>query len=299
MRTPLPAVKGDVLAYIGFLSLEGRVSAESLPQYVSAVSRCHELHFLPSTNQISMVRSLVKAYGRNLGASAPARDIGVGCPAAVVSSIVTAGPAAISQADLDCCAATVFSFFFQVRAVSLSKLRRQDVVFDDSGITASIYRRKGMTSRRPLLLRYPISPSWTTENPISLLYKWACSHPWMWGHLGRRFRGTYGRDGPTAFRLPSALSGPIKRHSAARLLLHLELLAYRWLQRVAWSGIPEGVDNAASRLGMRRYGTCLSGWYCCPYGPLKMVLCSPKVPFTRTSDWFGPSFSFCVQFICL
>ena len=48
MRSALPAAEGDVLAYIGFLSLEGHVSSESLPQYVSAFSRYHELHHLPS-----------------------------------------------------------------------------------------------------------------------------------------------------------------------------------------------------------------------------------------------------------
>lgn len=39
MRQPLPATEGDVLAFIGYLSLEGRVSGTFLPQYVSAVSR--------------------------------------------------------------------------------------------------------------------------------------------------------------------------------------------------------------------------------------------------------------------
>lgn len=44
MRPPLSAQEGDVLAYIVYLSLEGSISPDSLPQYVSAVSRYHELH---------------------------------------------------------------------------------------------------------------------------------------------------------------------------------------------------------------------------------------------------------------
>lgn len=44
-RQALPAEEGDVLAYIGYLALEGWVGPRSVPQYVSAVSRYHQPRF--------------------------------------------------------------------------------------------------------------------------------------------------------------------------------------------------------------------------------------------------------------
>lgn len=61
MRSPLSADEEDILAYIGFLYLEGTVSDESLPQDISAVSRYHELHFLLPPTKTPMVRSMMNA----------------------------------------------------------------------------------------------------------------------------------------------------------------------------------------------------------------------------------------------
>lgn len=63
-RSALPAEDGGILAYIGILSLEGRVSSQSLPQYISAVSRYHVLHHMTSPTTTQLVRALVKAYDR-------------------------------------------------------------------------------------------------------------------------------------------------------------------------------------------------------------------------------------------
>lgn len=94
-----------------------------------------------------------------------------------MAKVVTAGLAASSQEDLSACAATVFAFFFQVRSVSMKHLRRKDVVLDATGVTVSIFRRKGRSVRRPLLLRYPMCETWPAENPIDLMDKWiSCFH---------------------------------------------------------------------------------------------------------------------------
>lgn len=176
MRNPLPAEEGDVLAYIGFLSIEGRVSDDSLPQYISAVSRYHELHFLPSPTKTPMVRALMKAYGRRLESDGDVREIRVGCPASLIAKVVAAGLTAEDQVDLDACAATVFAFMFQLRAVSINRLRRRDVVIADAIIVASIFRRKGKSIRRPLMLRYSSSDTWTASNPVALIQRWVLSH---------------------------------------------------------------------------------------------------------------------------
>ena len=166
MRCALPGTEGDVLAYIGFLSLEGRVSAESLPQYISAISRYHELHHLPSPTRSPLVHALQKAYRRAREDTTITTDIRVGCPATVMRHILRAGFAAQSDDDFECCALSIFDFVFQVRSISAAHICRSHIVFDNNGMQDSIYRRKGKSMRRPLLLRYDQCPSWPPDNPI-------------------------------------------------------------------------------------------------------------------------------------
>lgn len=176
MRPSLPATEGDVLSYIGFLSIEGKVSPESLPQYLSAVSRYHELHHLPSPTKSPLVSALQKAYRRAFDDASPSSAIRVGCPASVMRRIVTLGFHTSDAYDMACCAITIFAFVFQVRSVSVQHLRRQHVSVDSTGIRATIYRRKGKSIRRPLLLLYGNNPSWQRANPVSLLYRWTAEH---------------------------------------------------------------------------------------------------------------------------
>lgn len=65
-RSPLPASEGDVLAYIGYLSLDGRVGPRSAHQYVTTVSRCHEdAGYMPPT-KIRLVSTLLSAYEKKV-----------------------------------------------------------------------------------------------------------------------------------------------------------------------------------------------------------------------------------------
>ncbi|PXF40469.1 hypothetical protein BWQ96_09818 [Gracilariopsis chorda] len=104
------------------------------------------------------------------------RVIRVGCPASLIAKVVAAGLTSDDQIDLDACAATVFAFVFQLRAVSVNNLRRRDVAISDGLIVASIFRRKGKSIRRPLMLRYASAETWEPENPFALIKKWVCSH---------------------------------------------------------------------------------------------------------------------------
>lgn len=60
-RQMLPASEGDVLSYIGWLSIEGRVGSASAPQYVSAVSRFHEDAGYPSPTRTRLVARMLKS----------------------------------------------------------------------------------------------------------------------------------------------------------------------------------------------------------------------------------------------
>lgn len=112
IMNPLPATEGDVMAYIGYLSIDGSVSPESLPQYLSAVSRYQELHFLPSPIKSPMVKALVRAYKLqyDLNNTTP-RSMRIGLPARVFRSVVDHGLQTENFFDRTCCAMVVMNFF--------------------------------------------------------------------------------------------------------------------------------------------------------------------------------------------
>ena len=179
MRTPLPASEHDVLAYVGYLSLEGKISAESLPQYLSGVSQYHELHHLDSPTKTPMVRALVRAYRRHMdivrGEPVSTR---IGCPAHLMRQIVFFGCSTQDQGILACCAMVVMAFVFQVRAVSMHHVSRKDMCFNDGQLEIAFYRRKGKSIRRPHILRYHAADDWASAvNPMRLFQLWYANKP--------------------------------------------------------------------------------------------------------------------------
>lgn len=113
-RNPLPADEGDVLAYIGYLSLEGRVSAQSAPQYVSAVSRYHINHHFASPTLTVAVRDLLKAFAQKADRAGPIGATRTGCGAVLMKKTLDFGLATRRIAEVCFCAATIFSFIFPV-----------------------------------------------------------------------------------------------------------------------------------------------------------------------------------------
>lgn len=177
MRDALPATEGDVLAYIGFLSLKGTVSGDSLPQYVSAISRFHELHYLPSPTKTPLVRALVRGYKRHYDNTATIALIRIGCPAHEMRKVVVAGLASSDALDLSCCTAVIIAFIFQLRSVSVAHLERHHLTFAPTKMTGTFHVRKGKSVRRPLILDYPYSATWCNVNPIALIRRWYDTHP--------------------------------------------------------------------------------------------------------------------------
>jgi integrase len=177
-RSIFPASEGDVLAYIVFLSLEGRVSAVSLPQYLSAVSRYHELAGVESPTKTALVRSLVQAYSRAFDASAVTRPMRVGLPAAVMRQILVLGletpvPTLVRDAAL-----MLFLFLFGCRASTTVSMRRSDLEVNDARATAVLVHRKGKRTQDPLVLEYDRNPAVPFGNsPLALLRRWASMRP--------------------------------------------------------------------------------------------------------------------------
>ena len=176
-RCPLPATDGDVLAYIGFLSLEGRISSVSLPHYLTAVSKYHELHHLPTPTKTPMIRTAIAAYARRHNADRALADVRIGCPASLMRRVFTMGMACSSVIDIGNCAMVVFAFIFHCRSTSIRMVRSDDITFTPSLMRARIRKRKGKALNRPFYLDYPRCASWTSDNPIALLQKWATFRP--------------------------------------------------------------------------------------------------------------------------
>ena len=178
MRPLLPATEGDILAFIGYLSLEGRISDTSLPQYISAVSRFHVLHGMPSPTSTPLIKSLMKPYARKYQAHAENKLQRIGCSAEVMRAILSAGMAASDPDDIASCAASIFSFIFHCRSVSVSFTGQADIRIDDDGIRATLFRRKGKSRLRPLTLSYPKHPQSEGDlTPWALLKRWELLRP--------------------------------------------------------------------------------------------------------------------------
>lgn len=177
MRTPLPATEHYVLAFVGYLSIEGKISADSLPQYLSAISQYHELHHLQSRTKIPMVRSLVRSYSRrmDLTGSEPILTR-IGCSAGTIREVVKLG-CTTNNVTQYCCAMVVVAFVFQVRAVSMHNIRCKDMIFEEGTLEVSFYRRKGKSVRRPLILRYKNNPDWPVGNPFWCIRRWHAFQP--------------------------------------------------------------------------------------------------------------------------
>lgn len=180
-RCPLPATEGDVLAYIGYLSLENRVGGTSLPQYISAVSRYHILHNLPSPTLTPLVRALVTAYARHDSEEATGHESRIGLSAPLAKMVLEYG---LKTSAVDAvCAATmvVFSFLYQVRGVTVEAVRPDNLFWTDDGLEVLFVRRKGTgtaSRRRPLRLRVPHSAAWDeSTSPLSLIRKWVRLRP--------------------------------------------------------------------------------------------------------------------------
>lgn len=118
-RCPLPANEGDVLAFVGYLSLKNLINGHSLPQYIGY----HVLHSLPSPTLTPLVRALPTAYVYRDSESTAGRDHRIGMSAVIVKQVLEYGLHA-TNADQVCAAAmVVFAFVFQVRSVTVDAVR--------------------------------------------------------------------------------------------------------------------------------------------------------------------------------
>lgn len=177
-RKALPAEEGDVLAFIGYLSLEGRVGPASAPQYVSAVSRYHEDFGYPSPAKTRLVARTLRAYKALRDRTSEEKLARAGLAAPEMFKVVQAGIHGSVEVT-GACAAVVFAFVFHCRAVTVAHMRVEDVVIGEDGEVRALLRyRKGKEVARPLRVVYPRGPSWKEgEGVVDLFRKWLSVRP--------------------------------------------------------------------------------------------------------------------------
>lgn len=246
-----------MIAYIGYLSLEGRFSAASAPQYVSAVSRYHINHGFASPTLTPTVRDLLQAYTNKADRTGSEHLIRVGCGAEIMKKVLDFGLHSTDLENVWACSMTIFSFIFQCRAATVAHLGMDEVTIIAGDISAKLKHHKGKYLRRPLILSYPSNPSWDAgTRPPSLLQRWISIRPESPGFFSLR-------DGQ---RLGIArLSDAIKR------TLHLVSatpppgVLIWFTQRPVWRcertfepAVYASLDHAAPRLGLGRHvlGLC-------------------------------------------
>lgn len=177
-RVPFPADEGAVLAYIGYLRQEGRVSASSLPQYISAISRYHVLAGLESPTRTPLIAALMTAYQRDTLPVVPAA-VRIGVSATVMRRILRYGlQSAVPRLVRDA-AMCVGTFLTGSRASSVGAMQLSDYGVDDAGtLTMRLVHRKARNTRDPLVLTYPLrEDGLTEESPQALLAKWVALRP--------------------------------------------------------------------------------------------------------------------------
>lgn len=154
---------GKVIAYIGYLSLKGKVRASSAPQYESAISRYHVNHGYASPTLTPTVKNLSKTFVNKAERTCPNRSVRVGSGAEVMTIVLEFGLVANDVEDVGACATVIFSFIFHFRAVTVAHVTPPDVSVTVQSFTAHLTHRKGKSSRRPLLLTYARSSPWAPD----------------------------------------------------------------------------------------------------------------------------------------
>lgn len=141
---PFPDSEHYVLAYIGYLLLEGSVNATSLPQYISAVSQYHELHHKDTPMKKALLWELVRVYIWH-------------------TEIARVGPVSIRIG---------FPEELIQKSFDLGRMRHNWLRKTILLCKYVQFRRKGRISRRPLVIQYARAPSWLASNPITLTCSW-------------------------------------------------------------------------------------------------------------------------------
>lgn len=170
----LPADKGNMLAFIGYLSLEGRVGPRSAPQYVSAIWRYHEDSEFKSPTKMRLVSRVLKAYANMADWEGEIIGVRTSLEALVMRQIMKSGLNSDNVHVIESWAMVAFEYVFQCSGITASHVQLSDATVDSRGVIhASLHRHKAKNHSRVLKTPYPSSPTWEYwQGSIALFMNW-------------------------------------------------------------------------------------------------------------------------------
>lgn len=137
-----------------------------LPQYISAVSRYHVLHNLPSPTLAPFVRALTTAYAGYDSEYGTSKESRIDFPASLVYWVLEHGLRDNDPNDLCSSSTVMFAFFFQVRDVTVEAVQLRHLTCTEYALEVLFHHRKGSVAtsrrRRPLLF----SPAWDASKSL-------------------------------------------------------------------------------------------------------------------------------------
>lgn len=179
-RQPLPVTEGHLVAFIGWLKLSRErgtrgVGVNSLPQYLSAVRRMHELYVGRAVPHYPFVDVVVRAYGKWEEQHFPKDTVRCGVDATSALRIWSLGMRTSSLSVLRDCAASVFAYCFNgLRESSTMSMESQKVNFLDGSMSCRLTYWKGRrVSNEPLITYNRITSD--VSSPLDLFDRWRSS----------------------------------------------------------------------------------------------------------------------------
>lgn len=184
-RQPIPVTEGNLVAFIGWLKLSRergtrQVGVTSIPQYVSAVRRMHELYTGRAVPSYPFLESVIRAYGKWEEGNFPKELVRCGVDAQKMLMIWNLGMQTPLLSILRDCAVCVFAYCLNgLRESSTMTLEASKVHVQSDALTARLCYWKGRrVSTEPLVSYQRVSPE--VASPLDLFTRWIRSrgrHP--------------------------------------------------------------------------------------------------------------------------
>lgn len=176
-RQPIPVTEGSLVAFIGWLKMSRergtrQVGAASIPQYVSAVRRMHELYTGRAVPAYPFLESVTRAYGKWEEAKYPKDLVRCGVDAEKMLLIWNLGMMTPALSVLRDCAVCVFAYCLNgLRESSTMTLEANKVRVEGDTLSARLCYWKGRkASAEPLVTYHRFSPE--VSSPLDLFKRW-------------------------------------------------------------------------------------------------------------------------------
>lgn len=176
-RQPLPVTEGSLLAFIGWLKMSKErgtrsVGSSSIPQYLSAVRRMHELYTGRPVPTYPFVDVVIRAYGKWEEQQYPKESVRCGIDATIMLRVWNLGMHTPSLYMLRDCAVCVFTYCMNgLRESSTMSMEAVKVHFRDDELLARLCYWKGRRASNEPLVSY-CRVSREVSSPMDLFKRW-------------------------------------------------------------------------------------------------------------------------------